>query len=158
MEAVRLKRLPQEVLVCVVKAFVGPGGRGFPTPTATIITEAISSNRELIAIMHSGSWPTSQLPDDVLVRWHLRPDRGFNRYLTGHFDQERRENSTFFHHRKLGHGFHMFSNGGGVFQESDGYVGTYPGLPAADDFMDEESEVDATDDDPVELDLTDDAQ
>ena len=75
MEAVRLKMLPQEVLVCVVKAFVGPGGRGFPTPTATIITEAISSNRELIAIMHSGSWPTSQLPDDVLVGWHLGPDR-----------------------------------------------------------------------------------
>ena len=158
MEAVRLKMLPQEVLVCVVKAFVGPGGRGFPTPTATIITEAIRSNRQRVAFMNSGIWPTTQSPDDVLVRLDLGVDRGFNRYLTGHFDQEWSEESTFFHHRTLGHGFRMFSIGGGVFQESDGYVGTYPGLPAANDYMDEESEVDATDDDPVESDLTDAAQ
>ena len=136
----------------MVKAFVGPGGRGFPTPTATIITEAIRSNRELIAIKHGDRWRVIQLmPDHLLIRWHIRPDRGFDRYLTGHFDQERHENRTFFHHRKLGHGFHMFSSGGGVFQESDGYVGTYPGLPAADDFVE-------SDDDLVESDATDDAQ
>jgi hypothetical protein len=135
MEAVRLagaKSLPQEVLG-MIKAFVGPGGRGFPTPTATIITEAIRSNRELIAINRSGGFLTMQLmPYDaaeaVIVQWHIAPGRGFTRYLAWHFDQEWSEESTFYHHRKLGHGFRMFSIGGGVFQESDGSVGTYPGL------------------------------
>ena len=130
-----------------------------PTPTAALITEVVRSYRETQAHLLSGGFTTIQLEDDEIVRLNLAPDDGFERYLNRHFTRQPIDGDIIYHHRNynLPWVFHMFSRGGGAFWV-DGQESTYPGLATANDYMDEESEGEVTDDDPVESDLTDDAQ
>ena len=124
-----------------------------PTPTAALITEVVRSYRETQAHLLSGGFPTIQLEDDEIVRLNIAPDDGFERYLNRHFTRQPIDGDIIYHHRNynLPWVFHMFSRGGGSFWV-DGQESTYPGLATANDFMDEESEDEVMDDDPVESD------
>lgn len=135
MEAVKLakaKNLPLEMLR-TVKAFVGPGRRGLPTPSAT----AISSFCSTLRMGRGRTW--GPISDEEILRNELGSGWGVNKYLRCHFDER---SPLEFVHRKLGHLIQLVvaDSGYEVLRSCDaeGYEFRVPGMIYVDPLSDDE--------------------